>query len=428
MSIPANQIVSVTPSVLSAGGNPLALSGLILSEASVLPVGAPIGFPSTAEVQNYFGVSSVEAAMAGIYFNGFDNSNVKPSNLYFSRYASTALSAFTRGGTSSLTLAQIKAIATPNLMTIVVDGTTATCQNVDLSGATSPSNAAALITSAFTGSTKPTVTYDSLFKAFVATSNTTGALSTIDYAAGTLATTLSMTAVKGALLSQGAAATTPADAMPAILPYTQNWVSFASTFEPSIEDKQAFATWTALTGGRYMYACWDTDVEAIAEPGELNTSFGSWLKYNAVGGTAPIYADDINGPSHAAFLLGIGAAIDFTETNGRVTYAFKACSGLLPYVNDETISVNLLQNGYNYYGAYATANDTFIWLYNGQISGSYNFADSYIDAVWLNNEIQLALRNWEQGRRTPEGPARILLQVAAKHPDALWDVVHPVTK
>jgi len=33
------------------------------------------------------------------------------------------------------------------------------------------------------------------------------------------------------------------------------------------------------------------------------------------------------------------------------------------------------------------------------------------------------LRNWEQGRRTPDGPARILLQVAAKHPDAVWDVV-----
>jgi|SRR5579859_702171 len=35
------------------------------------------------------------------------------------------------------------------------------------------------------------------------------------------------------------------------------------------------------------------------------------------------------------------------------------------------------------------------------------------------------LRNWEQGRRLPEGPARVLLQVAAKHPDALWDVVRP---
>jgi putative transcriptional regulator len=38
------------------------------------------------------------------------------------------------------------------------------------------------------------------------------------------------------------------------------------------------------------------------------------------------------------------------------------------------------------------------------------------------------LRNWEQGRRTPEGPARILLQVAARHPDAVWDVVRPATR
>ena len=33
------------------------------------------------------------------------------------------------------------------------------------------------------------------------------------------------------------------------------------------------------------------------------------------------------------------------------------------------------------------------------------------------------LRNWEQGRRVPEGPARVLLQVAAKHPEALLDIV-----
>jgi len=38
------------------------------------------------------------------------------------------------------------------------------------------------------------------------------------------------------------------------------------------------------------------------------------------------------------------------------------------------------------------------------------------------------LRNWEQGRRAPEGPARVLLQVAARHPDAVWDVVRPATK
>lgn len=34
------------------------------------------------------------------------------------------------------------------------------------------------------------------------------------------------------------------------------------------------------------------------------------------------------------------------------------------------------------------------------------------------------LRNWEQGRRMPEGPALALLRVAAKHPDIVIDALH----
>jgi putative transcriptional regulator len=34
------------------------------------------------------------------------------------------------------------------------------------------------------------------------------------------------------------------------------------------------------------------------------------------------------------------------------------------------------------------------------------------------------LRNWEQGRRKPEGAARVLLSVAAKHPEAILDSVY----
>jgi len=33
------------------------------------------------------------------------------------------------------------------------------------------------------------------------------------------------------------------------------------------------------------------------------------------------------------------------------------------------------------------------------------------------------LQNWEQGRRRPRGPARVLLRVAARHPQAVLDVV-----
>lgn len=33
------------------------------------------------------------------------------------------------------------------------------------------------------------------------------------------------------------------------------------------------------------------------------------------------------------------------------------------------------------------------------------------------------LQNWEQGRRRPHGPARVLLRVAEEHPEAVLDTV-----
>ena len=34
------------------------------------------------------------------------------------------------------------------------------------------------------------------------------------------------------------------------------------------------------------------------------------------------------------------------------------------------------------------------------------------------------LQNWEQGRRQPHGPARALLKVASKNPDAVLEALH----
>ena len=32
------------------------------------------------------------------------------------------------------------------------------------------------------------------------------------------------------------------------------------------------------------------------------------------------------------------------------------------------------------------------------------------------------LQNWEKGRRTPTGPAKVLLKIAARHPEVLLEV------
>ncbi len=59
-----------------------------------------------------------------------------------------------------------------------------------------------------------------------------------------------------------------------------------------------------------------------------------------------------------------------------------------------------------------------------QIRDRYELSQSEFAAL-LGVSIK-TLQNWEQGRRTPRGAARVLLHVAAKHPDAVWDVVQPV--
>jgi putative transcriptional regulator len=61
-----------------------------------------------------------------------------------------------------------------------------------------------------------------------------------------------------------------------------------------------------------------------------------------------------------------------------------------------------------------------------RIRNNYNLSQGAF-ATMLGISVA-TLRNWEQGRRSPEGPARILLQVAARHPDAVWDVVNSTEK
>jgi putative transcriptional regulator len=38
-----------------------------------------------------------------------------------------------------------------------------------------------------------------------------------------------------------------------------------------------------------------------------------------------------------------------------------------------------------------------------------------------------SVKNWEQGRTKPEGPARVLLVVIAKHPEAVEDALRPAS-
>ncbi len=401
MSIPAKQLVQVIPGVIGVGGASLALNGLILTTSIAVPIGSIEQFSDAVAVSDHFGPESAEYGLAAIYFAGFDGSTQKPANLLFSQYPIASVAAYLRSANlEAMTLAQLTAI-TPGIMTVTVDGVLKTSSSINLSAATSFSNAATIITAAFT--TGPVFAFDAQLSSFIAVSPTTGAASTITFAAGAIATALSLTQATGAVLSQGAIAYTPANAMNNIIAKALNWAAFMTVFEPILADKLAFATWTSQQQDRFGYACWDTDV--TGSQGGNTTAFGPQVKILGLSGSIPFNADPAQAAALgvtmasivrplAAFCLGYMASLDFEATNGRTTFAYRGQGGLVAGVADSTIADNLIANGYNFYGDYATSQQSFRFMQTGIVSGRFEWLDSFANEIKLNADFQQVLMDF----------------------------------
>jgi hypothetical protein len=468
-TIPASEIVSLNPTVLSVGGEALDMVGLMLTTSLQPPLGQVLSFASASAVSDYFGPSSEEAAAAAIYFGGFTDSDKLPGSLLMAQYNTAAVGAWLRGAdVSALTLTQLQAIS--GTLSIVIDSV-AKSGSPNLSGATSFSNAAQLIAIAlnnldgpqaasFTGSiatnvltvsavasgelavgqfihgtgvdaglyitalgtgeggtgtytlsgsdtvsseamtsNTPGVTYDSVAGAFQVNSSTTGASSTIAYATGTIADDLKLTASDGAVLSQGAITAVPATFMDALVALNSNWATFMTVQDPDASGftlKLAFSAWTSGKNDRFGYVAWDTETSPTNTL-PATASFGYAVEAAEYSGTCLVWGPD---NTKAAFILGVGASIDFEETNGRITYAFRRQAGLTADVTDATVATNLggspqsgsgRGNGYNFYGAYGAAAEDFLWLQRGFVTGEFAWFDSFINQIWLNNRMQLAL-------------------------------------
>lgn len=456
-TIPASAIVTVNPGVISAGGDALSLNGLMLTTSVRPPIGEVLSIPTLAGVIDYFGADSLEANIAAVYFAGFDNSQIKPNNLLFAQYPESAVAGWVRGGNvGGYTLTQLQALS--GVLTMNIDGTPYTSSAIDLSAATSFTNAAQRINRAlgvtgetaatFTGSIAgtvltvsatgsglievgqvlsgtgitagtyitglgtglgglgtytvsdsqsasstaitaktPVVTYDNIATAFLVTSPTTGVDADVGFATGTISAGLKLTEATGAIDSGGAAATTPAAFMNSIVTLSQDWASFTTLFEPSKDDKEAFAGWNATQNNRWLYAMWETS--AAAATADPSSTAGATIVADEDSGTAMIWQPEDYYTQ--AFVMGAIASIDFTQTEGRANLAFRQQSGLTPGVRDQTTAAQLIANGYSYYGAYATATTGDNFFYPGQVVGPFAWIDTYVNQIWLNTELQAAL-------------------------------------
>lgn len=451
MAVPASAIVSVSSSVLSPGGTGLDFASMFLTTNTNVPIGAPVNFANAQAVLNYFGASSQEYALSLVYFQGFDSSNIKPGQLWFTQYPTAPVAAYLRGlpaptlanvqlilpgvttsaSTIALTTLTVSAMSSGTLvpgmlltgtgvtagtrivsqltgttggagtyqvsisqtvaataitgaydLNVTIDGTLKTAASLNLSAATSLSNAATLIATALTLSGGQTCTYSSQFNAFVITSGTTGLTSTITLGTGQGGTALGLNT--GATLSQGAVAVTnPGAFMTALTGFTSDWVSFVPLWATSSGDKQNLATWASAQGTRYVAIINDTDATILQSPSAF-VGFGNWLATNSVSGTFPVY-NDLN---TCAMVAGLIASIDFTQRNGRVTAKFKTNSVMPgPIVTDLTSYTNMVANGYSAYVQFAVQQSQSM-LADGAISGPFKWLDSYVGAIRLAVSLQ----------------------------------------
>lgn len=459
-TIPASQIVSVNPGVVGAGGNPLVLNGVVISPNTLIPSNTVQPFGSVDGVSQFFGPGSAEEGAAEVYFLGNDNSTIKPGTIYFAPYNVTATKAWNQSGSfAGVSLATLQTLS--GSLIIVMDGYTRTASSINLSAATSFTNAASLIqtglnaglanvatssASTIAGTTltvggtltgtfapgqtlvgsgvtatsiilaqltgtsggagtyslsqsstigssqainaAPTpvvVSWNAVNSTFTITSGASGVASTSAFATGTVSDGLHFTSATGAILSQGAVADTPTSAANNIKANTQNWATFTTLVEPSLAHKLLYAQWANAQNQRYLYVGWDTDVQATV----ANTTepFGYLIKQAEYNGVAAVY----NTLNLAMLFLGTVACINFAQQNGRTTLAFRKQSGFQATVTNEQIAINLLANGYSFYGAYATANDQFNWIYNGQMPGEWLWVDTFVNQIYLNSQFQLAL-------------------------------------
>jgi len=387
-TIPFSQVVQVVPSVLSANGIAVDLNGLVLTQNALAPYGTVLNFADAAGVQSYFGASSDEATVASIYFNGYQNGTQLPGSLLMTRYPEVAIPGWLRSGSmASVTLGQLQTFT--GTLAITIAGVVQTSGTINLSAATSFSSAASIIQSGFT-SPGFTVSYNSTQSAFVFTTIATGATQTVGFAAtSTLATNLRLTQATGAIASQGADAGTPAGFMANILTQNQNWATFMTVWEASLTEKEAFAQWSNSASPRWLYVCQDSDANVLTANSTI--TFGNYLQVNQLIGTCPIYGN----LTHAAFVCGFAASLNFNRLNGRATLDFKSQSGLVPSVTNSTQYTAVLSNGYNCYGAFGSNNpaNNANWFTPGSVSGKWLWADTYLNQIWLNANLQLSMVN-----------------------------------
>ena len=357
MSISIERYVSIVSGV--AGAQAVAqreLVGLRFSTNPRVPFGAHVIVANAGDALDYFGAGSPEATFAAQYFGYTSPAPAsKAEKLRFAAMVDTARPARIYGADKGTGLAALQAITAGDL-TITLAGVTEAITGINLSTALSFADVATAVQTAvaaeFAGST---VTYDALTGTFNLTTASTGEAD-IAITSTTLSELLGWGA--GAILSPGAAVTTPLQALRAAEQVTDSFGSFSFPGTLTLSEVVEVAQYNASLNLKYMYlqSVSAADAQTVSAAVVGIPSIG--LVLNA---TAGQYKE--------ALPQAIMAATNYTRRNATVNYMYRQLGALTADVKTNA-DANLYDGlRVSYYGETANAGQKIAFFQRAFLCG-----------------------------------------------------------
>lgn len=388
MTIPLSNDFSITPNVVTPAGSAVDANGLMLTDNELVPVGKVSSYFTASDVAALMGSDSREYLAAQQYFNGYDNSTVIPGELLLQRIVTADVAGYLLSGSlKGVPLATLKSIPAGTI-TLSVDGKATTSAPIDFSAATSFSDIATEIEAGI-GASNVDVQWLPLANRFMIRSATTGADSEVSYAlAGAIAGGLLLTSATAAIVSPGASTTSLTDTMNGVINSNQNWILFSSLVELTDDQKQELCSWASASHNRFGYVVHDTTATGTVA-NNANCFVQKVVVANGYENIFPVYGTYL----YAVTALAYSASVDFSRTNGRVSFKFRGFSGIAPNVSDLATAQALKSNGYNFYGSYGLNKTMKQYASDGAITGKFLWLDSFLDQVWINANLVSAFAN-----------------------------------
>lgn len=380
-TVPVSKVINLTLQVAAlAPSAPTFSKMLCIGSSSRLPTYDRLRTYGPEDYGDDFQASDEEYKFAQRYFA----QSPKPRELMIGRRLTAAFAGTLKSGLRSATLTDYTAV-TSGGFDITINGTLRQVHGIDLHSCTDMAGVAAAVQTALQAELASTTCTDT-GSAFLISSPTTGASSTVGYASAptTAETTdlsgiLGLTALKSAVRQTGGAAEDLTAAAAALAALDGSWYGFHATKDADIDDDDRLAASLWAEANKKFHFI--TYANPVAYDGTSSADLGARLKAAQYTHTLIQFSstDDYAAASAAAR----GLAVKFTQINSTITLEFKQEPGITPEDLSASQRTALEEKNYIYL---ATVANGFICLFNSK-TPSGRFFDEIINLDWFEADL-----------------------------------------